>query len=82
MIKTTAKVDGMMCCKCEAHVNDAIRDNFDVEKVSSSHQRGETIIISQSSIDQNKLADILGAIGHELLSVAEEPYEKKGFFGS
>ena len=81
MIKTTAKVDGMMCGMCEAHVNDAIRANFDVEKVSSSHKRGETVIISQDSIDQEKLADVLTGAGHDLLSLIEEPYEKKGFFG-
>ena len=25
MIKTTLRIDGMMCGMCEAHVNDAIR---------------------------------------------------------
>ena len=28
MIKTTVKVDGMMCGMCESHVNDAIRKAF------------------------------------------------------
>ena len=25
MIRTTVKVDGMMCGMCEAHINDAVR---------------------------------------------------------
>ena len=37
MIKTTVKVDGMMCGMCESHVNEAIRNAFKVKKVNSSH---------------------------------------------
>ena len=38
MIKTTLKIDGMMCGMCESHVNDAIRKAFPaVKKVTSSH---------------------------------------------
>lgn len=28
MIKTTLKIDGMMCGMCESHMNDVIRQNF------------------------------------------------------
>lgn len=37
MTKTTLKIDGMMCGMCESHVNDAIRNAFEVKKVTSSH---------------------------------------------
>ena len=40
MVRTTVKVSGMACSMCEAHINDAIRAAFPVEKVSSSHSRG------------------------------------------
>lgn len=46
MVKTTLKIDGMMCGMCESHVNDAIRNAFPVKKVTSSHSKGETVIIS------------------------------------
>lgn len=36
MIKTTVKVDGMMCGMCESHVNDAVRKAFQVDKITSS----------------------------------------------
>ena len=36
MIKTTLKIDGMMCGMCESHMNDLIRKNFQVKKVTSS----------------------------------------------
>ena len=47
MIQTTVKVSGMACSMCEAHVNDTIRRAFSVEKVSSSHAKGETVILSK-----------------------------------
>ena len=41
MIKTTLKIDGMMCGMCESHMNDVIRKNFKVKKVTSSARDGE-----------------------------------------
>ena len=38
MYKTIAKVDGMRCGMCESHVNDVVRRNFDVKKVSFARQ--------------------------------------------
>ena len=81
MVKTTAKVDGMMCGMCEAHVNDAVRKVFDVKKVSSSHKNGETVIISENEIDEAKLKSAIDETGYKVLSVSSAPYEKKGLFG-
>ena len=55
MIKTTLKIDGMMCGMCESHVNDCIRSKFNVKKVTSSHSKGETVIISEAPLDSEKL---------------------------
>ena len=51
MIKTTLKIDGMMCGMCESHINDVIRKNFKIKKVTSSARDGETVIISEEPID-------------------------------
>ena len=51
MIQTTIKVSGMACSMCEAHINDTIRGVFSVEKVSSSHSKGETVIVSKEPLD-------------------------------
>lgn len=40
MIKTVLKVNGMMCGMCEAHMNDLVRKNFKVKKVTSSVKGG------------------------------------------
>ena len=53
MTETILKVDGMACGMCESHINDAIRAAFSVEKVSSSHSKGETVILSQEPLDEN-----------------------------
>lgn len=80
MIKITLKVDGMMCGMCESHVNDAVRRAFPVKKVTSSHSKGETVIISEADIDESALRTVIGATGYEIKSVTKAPYEKKGLF--
>ena len=81
MIKTTMKVEGMMCGMCEAHVNDAVRRVCPkAKKVSSSHSKGETVVISPEELDQEALKKAVEATGYQVLSVTSEPYVKKGFF--
>lgn len=70
----------MMCGMCETHINEAIRAAFNVKKVSSSHSKGETVIITEATLDEARLADTVGGTGYTLVSVKDEPYEKKGFF--
>ncbi|MBQ1376309.1 MAG: cation transporter [Clostridia bacterium] len=68
MFKTTLTVEGMMCEKCEAHVNKAVKKNFSVKEVTSSHNNGTTEIISDEKLDEAKLAAV----------IADEGYEMKG----
>ena len=77
MIKTTVKVDGMMCGMCESHVNDAVRKVFQVDKVTSSHSKGETVIISEKPVDEAKLKTAISATGYEVKGISSELYEKK-----
>lgn len=82
MIKTTLKIDGMMCEMCESHINDAIRNSFDVKKVNSSHTKGETVIVSKEALDEDKIKSVIDKTGYELKSVSSEEFEeKKGLFG-
>lgn len=82
MWKVTVKVDGMMCGMCESHVNDAVRRAFQVKKVTSSHSKGETVIITEEKLEENKVREIIDGTGYQAVSVTQEPYEKKGFFAS
>ncbi len=81
MLKITVKVDGMMCGMCEAHVNDAVRKLCKVKKVTSSHSKGETVIITETDIPDTSLKTALEAIGYKILSASRESYEKKGLLG-
>ena len=80
MLKITVEVDGMICGMCEAHVNDAVRKAFPVKKVTSSHSKGETVILTENDIDEMALRTAIGATGYEVREVSKEPYEKKGLF--
>ena len=79
MIQTTVQVSGMACSMCEAHVNDAVRAAFSVEKVSSSHSKGETVILSKEPLDESALRKTIDATGYQVGTIASAPYEKKGF---
>ena len=81
MTKTVLKIDGMMCGMCEAHVNDAIRNAFAVKKVSSSHSKGEAVIISVDKLDEEALKAAISATGYDVTGITVQPYEKKGLFG-
>ena len=81
MFKITAKIDGMMCSMCEAHVNDTFRNKLGVKKVTSSHKKGESVIISDSELTEEQLTAALEGSGYKVLGAACEPYEKKGLFG-
>ena len=80
MIQTTVKVSGMACSMCEAHINDAIRGAFPVEKVTSSHSKGETVILSKEPLDENVLRAAIDATGYTAGEIHAETYEKKGLF--
>ncbi len=81
MVKMTIKVDGMMCGMCEAHVNDAVRRAVPVKKVTSSHTKGETIVLADEGIDEEKLKEAINQTGYTVLSMkTEQQAEKKGLF--
>lgn len=80
MIKTTVGINGMSCQMCEAHVNDVIRGAFEVKKVSSSHKKKETVIISEEELSQERIKEAIARTGYEVTSIHSEPYEKKGLF--
>lgn len=80
MKQITVKIEGMQCGMCEAHVNDAVRAAFKVKKVTSSHKRGETVILSEADIAEQLLREVIEKNGYRVTSVQVSPYEKKGFF--
>jgi len=82
MIRTTLKIDGMVCGMCEAHVCDAIRKAVpSAKKVTASKGRKEASFLTEEAVDEDALKAAVDATGYTCLSVGSAPYEKKGFFG-
>ena len=81
MTRTTMKVSGMICGMCESHVNDAIRNAFSVKKVSSARNKGETVILSETPLDPDRLRQVVNATGYIVLSVESEEITQKSVFG-
>ena len=80
MIQITMKIDGMQCGMCESHVNDSIRRAFPVKKVTSSHTKGETVILTEEDIPEERLQAVIKETGYEYKGMEKAHYEKKGFF--
>ena len=81
MNKVTVKIDGMMCGMCESHIGDVIRRSFPVKKVTSSHTKGETVILTETDISEEELRAALEPTGYQVLLVRKETCEKKGLLG-
>ena len=80
MIQTTVKDSGIACSMCEAPLTDAIRGASPGEKVTSSHSKGETVILSKEPLDENVLRAAIDATGYTAGEIHAETYEKKGLF--
>ena len=81
MIKTTMKIDGMMCGMCEAHVCDAIRKAVPgAKKVAASRGKKEATFLTENEVDAGILKAAIDATGYTCLGIESSPYEKKGWF--
>jgi copper chaperone CopZ len=69
MIKIVLTVDGMMCGMCESHINDAVRNAFSVKKVTSSHTKGQTVILTELDIDDDTLRKVIDKTGYTVVSI-------------
>jgi copper chaperone CopZ len=82
MIKTTMRIDGMMCGMCEAHICDTIRKAVpEAKKVAASRGRREATFLTERAVDPDALKAAIDATGYACLGVESAPYEKKGLFG-
>lgn len=79
MEKTVLKIDGMMCGMCESHINQVIYKQFDVKKVTSSHRKGTTEILSEKPLDQEALKKAIDPTGYHLQGISTEPCTPKKF---
>ena len=80
MIQITLRVEGMNCSMCEKKVNQAVRDAFSVKKVTSSHVKGVTEVISDEEISAQAVREVIEAKGYRVLSAQSAPYSRSFLF--
>lgn len=78
MIRITARIDGMMCGMCEAHVNDALRKALPVKKVTSNHKKAETVILTEQDIPDSRMEAAITENGYTFLGATHEKYAPRG----
>lgn len=78
MLKITMEIDGMMCGMCESHINDAIRREFKVKKVTSSHTKRQTVILTEKPLDEDKLRKVIDETDYKVMSIETVEEEKRG----
>ncbi|MCC6093741.1 MAG: hypothetical protein LIV24_01730 [Eubacterium sp.] len=78
MYKTTAKIEGMSCGMCEAHICDVIRKTFpNAKKVSASHIKNIATFVTDEPVNGDALEDSIKATGYIYKGYESEPVEKK-----
>ncbi|MBR1582105.1 MAG: heavy-metal-associated domain-containing protein [Bacilli bacterium] len=80
MYKYSLEIHGMKCGMCESHINDCIRRNFNVKKVTSNRFRNLTTITSKNELDQEEIKKVIDNTGYILKKIDVEEVENKSFF--
>ena len=78
MLKITMEIDGMMCGMCESHINDAIRREFKVKKVTSSHTKRQTVILTEKPLDEDRRRKVIDGTDYKVMSIGTVEEEKRG----
>ena len=72
LIEYRLEIHGMKCGMCESHINDVIRKNFDVKRVKSNRFKNQTIILSNTVLDEEKIKSVIAETGYELKEIRKE----------
>ncbi len=81
-MKITLQVEGMACPRCEAHMNEAVKKAFpQITSVTSSHENGETVIVTDTPISDGAIKKALAQTGYQIGRITRDGEKKKGLFG-
>ena len=70
-------IKGMKCGMCESHINNGIRNNFKIRKVTSNRHKNETIIYSNIPLKQEDIQRVIDKTGYYFISLTCELRERK-----
>ena len=69
----------MRCGECEAHVSNAIRNNFSVKKVKANRHKKVVEIYATNELDEDKLKEVINQTGYYYLGIINKEAVKKRF---
>ncbi len=72
MIKTTVKIEGMMCPHCEARVTEALKTKLSADNVTSSHEKAESVILSDKAFDTDLIRETVESAGYKFIGTEIE----------
>ena len=79
LFKYVLSVRGMRCGECEAHVSNAIRNNFSVKKVKANRHKKVVEIYATNELDEDKLKEVINQTGYYYLGIINKEAVKKRF---
>ena len=68
-MKTTMKIEGMMCGHCEMHVKKALETLEGVSNAEVSHQAGTAIVALEKDVPDEILQKAVSDEGYEVISI-------------
>ena len=80
MTRTIICISGMGCAMCEAHISEAVRNAFKVKKIKVSRRKGTAVVLSETSLDEERLRGIIRQVGYVVRYITEETVADRDFF--
>ena len=80
MVEITLNVEGMVCEKCVAHVEEAAKSVSGVKSAVADKDKKTAIVVAKESTDVEQIKQSIVDAGYEVGDAVVKPIEKKGFF--
>lgn len=77
LIRSTVRIDGMMCEHCEARIEKAIGSISDVLEVKADHEKGTAEVAQSRRVTENEFKEAVETAGYQYLGVDTEDGGKK-----
>lgn len=77
MHQITIQIEGMHCSMCASHISATLRQAFPDTRVTTSHARRQSVILSQTDIPEETLHAVLDPTGYTIVSIEHKPYQPK-----
>ena len=70
MVKTTLKIDGMMCSHCEGRVKQCLEGLSQVSAADVSHEKGTAVVTLTAEVSNDVLKKTVEDQGYNVISIS------------